>query len=162
MSEQIKKQNRVTLRRFGIGLTLLGLFLFVFGAEPGFFGLDRSEAVGFVQISVFTFGLFLLCLGGSFSLSSLWSDNWQSISADIGLRLAWTGFVIAMAAGMADIFGLGTRPIATSTTFFGYWQARGVLIGQIVIGVGFLMMIPYRRPKPPADNKETGIKREKD
>lgn len=126
MSEQIRKQNRVTLRRFGIGLTLLGLLVFAFGAEPSFFGLDRSDAVGFIQVGVFTFGLFLLCLGGSFSLVSLWPDNWKSISADIGLRLAWTGFVIAMAAGMADIFGLGTRSIATSTTFFGYWQARGV------------------------------------
>ena len=151
MSEQIKKHNRITLRRFGIALTLLGLLLFVFGAEPSLFGLDRSDAVGFVQVGVFTLGLFFLCLGGSFSLISLWPDNWKSISADIGLRVAWTGFVIAMAAGMADIFGLGTRPIATSTTFFGYWQARGVLIGQILMGVGFIMMIPFRKPKPPTE-----------
>ena len=83
MSEQIKKQNRVTLRRFGIVLTLLGLFMFVFGAEPGFFGLDQSDAVGFVQIGVFTFGLFLLCLGGSFSLYSLWPENWKSAIVSI-------------------------------------------------------------------------------
>jgi hypothetical protein len=32
--------------------------------------------------------------------------------------------------------------------FFGPWQARGVEIGEIVIIIGFLMMIPYRRRKP--------------
>ncbi len=140
-------QNHVTQRRFGIGIALFGFLLFVLGADPGFFGLDRSEAIGFVQVGLFTFGLLLICLGGTMSLNSLWPENWKSILEEIGLRLVWTGFVIAMAAGMADIFGLGTRPLTTSTTFFGFWQARGVLIGQVVIVIGFLMMIPYRKPK---------------
>jgi hypothetical protein len=154
MSEGNKSyyQNRVTPRRFGIGVTLFGFLLFLLGADPGLFGLDRSEVIGFVQVGMFTFGLLLICLGGTLSLNSLWPENWKSISAEIGLRLAWTGFVIAMAAGMADIFGLGTRPLATSTTFFGFWQARGVLIGQVVIVIGFLMMIPYRKPRLPLED----------
>jgi hypothetical protein len=150
--EKAYYQNRVTQRRFGIGVTLVGFFLFVLGADPGLFGLDRSEAIGFVQVGLFTFGLLLICLGGTLSLNSLWPENWKSILADIGLRLVWTGFVIAMASGMADIFGLGTRPLATSTTFFGFWQARGVLIGQVVTIVGFLMMIPYRKPSVPLED----------
>jgi len=145
-------QNRVIPRRFGVGVTLFGFLLFVLGADPGLFGLDRSEAIGFVQVGLFTFGLLLICVGGTMSLNSLWPENWKSILADIGVRLVWTGFVVAMAAGMADIFGLGTRPLATSTTFFGFWQARGVLIGQIVIIFGFLMMIPYRKPTPPFED----------
>lgn len=145
-------QNRVTQRRFGIGVALLGFLLFVLGADPGLFGLDRSEAIGFVQVGLFTFGLLLICTGGTMSLNSLWPEHWKSILADIGLRLVWTGFVIAMAAGMADIFGLGTRPLATSTTFFGFWQALGVLIGQAVIVIGFLMMIPYRKPRLPFED----------
>lgn len=145
-------QNRVTHRRFGIGVALFGFLLFLLGADPGLFGLDRSEAIGFVQVGLFTFGLLLICLGGTLSFNSLWPENWKSIPADIGLRLVWTGFVIAMAAGMADIFGLGTRPLATSTTFFGFWQERGVLIGQAVIVIGFLMMIPYRKPSLPLEN----------
>jgi len=156
MTEQNKTRprNRVNIRRVGVISTLIGFFLFLLGADPGFMGLDRSEAIGFVQVSVFTFGLLLICLGGTFSLGSLWPDNWKSIAADIGLRLAWTGFVIAMASGMADVFGLGTRPITTTTTFFGYWQARGVLAGEIVMATGFLMMIPFRKPQPPPDDGE--------
>jgi hypothetical protein len=154
--EKNHNQNRVTQRRFGIGVTLFGFLLFLLGADPGLFGLDRSEAIGFVQVGLFTFGLLLICLGGTLSLNSLWPDNGKTISADIGLRLVWTGFVIAMAAGMADIFGLGTRPLTTSTTFFGFWQARGVLIGQIVIGVGFFMMIPYRKPRLPLEDEGEG------
>jgi len=157
--EKSNNQNRVTQRRFGIGVALFGFLLFVLGADPGLFGLDRSEAIGFVQVGLFTFGLLLICIGGTMSLNSLWPENWKSILADIGLRLVWTGFVIAMASGMADIFGLGTRPLTTSTTFFGFWQARGVLIGQVVIFVGFLMMIPYRKPRLTLEDRgeeETG------
>jgi len=141
-------QNHVNLRRFGIVCTLVGLILFLFGADPGLFGLDRSEAIGFVQVGLFTFGLMLICFGGTMSLNSLWPENWKSIAADIGLRITWTGFIIAMASAMADIFGLGTRPIISSTPFFGFWQARGVLFGEIVIVLGLLMMIPYRKPPP--------------
>lgn len=144
-------QNQFNLRRFGIICTLLGLFFFLFGADPGLFGLDRSEAIGFVQIGFFTFGLLLICFGGTMSLNSLWPEHWKSIAADIGLRIIWTGFIIAMASGMADIFGLGTRPIFSATPYFGFWQARGVLLGEIVIIIGLLMMIPYRKPQPPPD-----------
>jgi hypothetical protein len=43
---------------------------------------------------------------------------------------------------MADVFGLGTRPLP-SVPFFGYWQGTGVLIGEIVIVIGFVMMAPF-------------------
>jgi hypothetical protein len=48
--------------------------------------------------------------------------------------------------------------LAYTTTFFGYWQARGVVIGQIVIGIGLLMMIPYQRsfPPPPEPEEDNG------
>jgi hypothetical protein len=153
-NNKTNRQNRVNARRFGIGSVLIGLFLFILGAEPGIFGLDRSEAIGFVQVGLFTFGLLLICFGGTISLNSLWPEHWKSIAADIGLRLTWTGFIISMASGMADIFGLGTRPIFSDTPFFGFWQARGVLIGEIVIILGLLMMIPYRKPQPPPEEGE--------
>jgi hypothetical protein len=147
-------QNRMNARRFGIVSVLVGLVFFLLGAEPGLFGLDRSEAIGFVQVGMFTFGLLLICFGGTVSLNSLWPEHWKSIAADIGLRLAWTGFVIAMASSMADIFGLGTRPIFSDTPFFGFWQARGVLFGEIVIILGLLMMIPYHKPQRPPQDEE--------
>lgn len=149
----LQVQTRTLRRRVGIFLTLAGLFIFVLGAEPSIFGLDKSRVIGFVQVTVFTFGLFVICLGGTIALDSLWPDGTRSIAADIGLRVAWTGYVIAFATGMADIFGLGTRPLIDTETFFGFWQARGVLIGQVIILAGFLMMIPFNPPLPPEDPK---------
>lgn len=156
MNENGKTFNRVNLRRLGAALTITGLVFFILGSRPDLFGLDRSEVVGFVQVGVFTFGLFLIVLGGTFSLESLWPANCKTIAADIGLRLAWTGFVIALASGMADVFGLGTRPVTSGAPFFGFWQERGVLIGEIVMIVGFLMMIPYKKPQPPSESIDGG------
>lgn len=146
--------NRVAPRRFGVGITIFGLVIFMIGAVPHWFGLDNSTAVGPVQIGVFSTGLILLTYGGTLTLGSLWPPYWRSIAADIGSRLAWTGLVMALAASLADVFGLGTRPLAYTTTFFGYWQARGVVIGQIVIGIGLALMIPFRSKFPPPPETE--------
>jgi len=141
--------NNTVSRRFGVITTALGLLLFVLGAVPQLFGLDNSIAIGFVQIGVFTLGLLLICIGGSFALNSLWPRHWRSIPADIGLRVAWSGWVMSAVAAMADIIGLGTRPLATSYIFYGFWQARGVMLGEILIFIGFFMMIPFQKEFPP-------------
>lgn len=130
--------------RVGLTLTLGGLLVFLIGARPGLFGMDRSPIIGFVQIAVFLIGLAVISIGGYISLSSLWSGLPTSIAADIGLRLVATGYVIAVFAGMADIFGFGSQPLP-KLPYFGPWQARGVEVGQFLIALGFLMMIPYRR-----------------
>jgi hypothetical protein len=136
--------------RFSLVTVAFGLFVLTVGAKPGWFGWDRSPVVGFIQISVFLIGLALICLGGHVGLAALWGREQRSILADIGMRLVGTGFVLAVFTGMADIFGLGTQP-PPMVPFFGPWQAGGVLVGQIVIAIGFLMMIPwhvyFRRPR---------------
>lgn len=149
------KINQVAPRRFGVAVTVAGLIVFLIGSVPQWFGLDNSSAVGPVQVGVFSVGLVMITYGGTTTLGSLWPPHWRSIPADIGSRLAWTGMVFALASGLADVFGLGTRPLATTTTFFGYWQARGVLIGQIVIGIGLLLMVPFQRKFPPPPEPET-------
>jgi hypothetical protein len=128
--------------RFSLITVIFGLFVFVVGSKPNWFGLDRSPVVGFIQIAVFLIGLALICIGGYVGLVALWGREQRSILADIGLRLVSTGYVIAVFTGMADIFGLGSQPLP-NIPYFGPWQAGGVLIGQIVIAVGFLLMIPY-------------------
>ena len=138
---QPAETSRTLRRRLGITLVILGAASFYLGAAPEWFNLDRSPVVGFVQIGVFLFGLGLIALGGYFSIDSLWNGRQKSIAAEIGERLLGTGYVIAMASGMADVFGLGTRPLP-ATPFFGFWQARGVFIGQIIMGVGLIMMLP--------------------
>ncbi len=130
--------------RVGLGLTLAGFLVFLIGARPVMFGVDRSPIIGFVQIAVFLVGLAIICIGGYVSLTSLWGDRPTSIAADIGLRLVATGYVVAVFAGMADIFGFGSQTFP-KLPFFGPWQARGVEVGQFLIGVGFLMLLPFNR-----------------
>ena len=64
--------------------------------------------------------------------------------------------MLAAVAALADVVGLGTRPLSTSHIFFGFWQARGVLIGEILIFIGFALMIPYQKefPAHPSEAEE--------
>lgn len=132
--------------RLGLSLVILGLLIFVLGADPALFGLDRSPVTGFVQISVFLIGLAFICLGGYITLTNLWNGSQRSIGADIGLRLVATGYVISVACGMADIFGFGSHPFP-KIPYFGPLQATGVMIGEAVIALGFILLIPRPRKK---------------
>jgi len=128
--------------RVGLSLTLIGLVVFLIGARPSLFGVDRSPVIGFVQIAVFLIGLAIICIGGFTSLMALWKNRQPSIAADFGLRMVATGYVIAVFAGMADVFGVGSHSLP-GIPYFGAWQARGVELGQAIIGIGFLLLIPY-------------------
>jgi hypothetical protein len=146
--------------RIGLALTLGGFLIFLVGARPDGFGLDRSPVIGFVQVAVFIVGLAFICVGGYVSLMALWKDQHISIAADIGQRLVATGYVIAVFAGMADIFGLGSH-IFPSLPYFGIWQQRGVEFGQALMAFGFLMMIPFgptQRREPSDTDKTSGKK----
>jgi len=77
-------------------------------------------------------------------MMALWNGNQTRISADIGMRLVARGFVIVVFAGMADVFGMGSHPLP-DVPYFGAWQARGVEIGEGIIAIGFLMMVPFRK-----------------
>ena len=134
-------------RRVRIGLisTLIGFGLFLIGCKPDLFLLDRSDVIGFVQIAVFLVGLAFICLGGYISLMGLWRNRRLSLAADFGTRFVATGYVIAVFAGMADVFGFGSHPLP-GVPFFGELQVLGVLIGQAIISIGLLLLIPYGNP----------------
>jgi hypothetical protein len=139
-----RMDDAVTPRiRVSIAITLIGLFIFSVGAKPDLYGWDRSPVVGFVQIIVFLIGLAIMCLGGYIGLLTLWWGHERTITSDIGSRLVGTGYVISVFAGMADVFGMGSHTFPL-TPYFGPWQATGVLIGQGIIALGFMMMIPFR------------------
>lgn len=140
-----RPDDSVTPRiRVSLILVWIGLLVFAIGTKPNFFGLDRSPVIGFVQIVVFLLGLALICLGGYLGLHTLWWNRERTITSDIGSRLVATGFVFCTFAGLADIFGMGSHPFP-QVPYFGEWQATGVLIGQGIIALGFLMMIPFQR-----------------
>jgi hypothetical protein len=138
-----KNRNGFSKKRVGLMLTGAGFLIFTLGAAPEFYGVDRSPVVGFVQITVFLLGLGIICIGGYLSLSSLWKGHERTLAADIGLRLVATGYVVSIVSGMADVFGMGTQPWPQIPSF-GFWQSTGVIIGQIIIALGFLLMIPPR------------------
>jgi hypothetical protein len=133
--------------RLKLAVTVIGWLIFVLGVNPGFFGMDRSPVVGFVQIAFFLIGLAIICLGGFFTVNTLWAGQEKTIVADIGYRIVATGYVIAAASGMADVFGFGSQPFP-STPYFGQWQALGVITGEVFIVIGFAMTIPRPGKKP--------------
>ena len=130
--------------RIGLMLTMGGYLLFLLGARPSLFGLDRSRVIGFVQISVFLLGLGIITLGSYLTLNAFWSESKKTIAAEIGSRLISTGYVIAVFTAMADIFGLGSHRLPN--VFFGPLQGRGMSIGMATIALGFLLLIRYKRP----------------
>ncbi len=145
------KPRKIKLRiNIGIGLTIAGFLVFILGADPGIVNLDRSPVVGFVQSATFSAGLAMLCLGGFIGLKSCQrAGHSQSLAQDIGLRLVATGYLIALVSGMADVFGFGTQAYP-ALPFFGPWQAAGVIVGEIIIAVGFLLYLPFPSSQPKA------------
>jgi hypothetical protein len=129
----------------GLVIVLIGLAIFMIGVKPEWFGLSRSSGVGFIKISVFLSGLAVICVGGLIGLLALWKGMQRTITSDIGVRLVSTGYVISAFSGMADVFGFGSQP-PPRTPFFGPLQSTGVVIGQVIIAIGFLMIIPYHSP----------------
>jgi hypothetical protein len=142
-----RKTNGRLRIRIGLGITILGFVVYLLGAEPGVFTLDRSPVVGFVQIATFLVGLGIICLGGYITLAALWNGGRKTIASDIGLRLVSTGYVIAVAGGMADIFGFGSNNYPV-IPIFGIYQQMGVILGEVVIAIGLLLLIPYKKPQP--------------
>jgi disulfide bond formation protein DsbB len=130
--------------RFSLLFAFGGFVIFLIGAKPGLFGLDRSPVVGFIQIAVMLIGLAIICIGGYVAIHSLWRKEPPSIAADIGLRFVSTGYVVTVFSGMADVFGIGSHPLP-GVPVFGVWQARGMEIGLAIIAIGFVMMFPFKK-----------------
>jgi hypothetical protein len=139
--------NKFPRRRIELGLIIAvgGFLILMVGLRPDLFQLDRSPVLGFIQIAVMLAGLAVICVGGYICLSGLWKGRSPSIAAELGLRIISTGYIIAVFAGLADIFGLGSHPYPEFIPYFGEWQARGVQIAEGFIAIGMLLMLPYSR-----------------
>lgn len=140
-ARMVPERDRV---RLGLIVTFLGLFVFILGAKPSWLGLDYTPVIGFAQICIFMMGLAIICLGGYIGLTGIWAGEEKSIAADIGLRLVATGYVIAIYSGLADVFGMSIKDNPLGP-FFGPWQQTGIQIGMVVIAIGMMMVIPWRR-----------------
>jgi len=145
--------------RLGFILTFAGLALFLLGARPSVYGLDRSPVIGFVQIAVFLLGIAIVCIGAVIVMQAIWQGRPTSLLFQIGMRFVQTGFVITLVTGLADVLGLGSHPLPKP--FFGPLQSTGVQIGEFVIGVGILMMFPFDRILPVRIKREKSLPAEK-
>ncbi len=136
-----RKDNRLFRVQIGLFFVIAGLLFYVLGVKPDWFGADRSPIVGFIQISVFLVGLAVICFGGYLALNALWNGIERTIAADFGFRLVSTGYVISVASGMADVIGFGNQP-SPAIPYFGPWQSTGVMLGELIIIIGFILFIP--------------------
>jgi uncharacterized membrane protein len=127
-------------------LTLLGLLVFLIGLNPDLVGMNRSPAVGFVQVGVWLVGLGVALIGGYAALRVVRNGRPTTLLSDVGLRLAATGYVIAGAASLADFIGIGSHTIRALV--FGKIQVAGLVVGVLLILVGLTLYYPRARREP--------------
>ena len=125
-------------------VTLLGLLLFLIGLNPDLVGMNRSPAVGFVQVGVWLMGLGISLLGAYGALRVVRNGRLTTLLNDVGLRLAATGYVIASAASLADFIGIGSHTIRSLV--FGKIQVAGLVVGVLLILIGLILYYP-RTPR---------------
>ena len=131
-------------------LALIGILIFLIGINPDLIGMNRSPAVGFVQVWTWLFGLALALLGAYLALRAVRNGRPKTLLNDVGLRLAATGYVIAAAASLADFIGIGSHAIPFLK--FGRIQVAGVVVGIVLGVVGMALYSPWkmRRLRKPA------------
>lgn len=124
-------------------IVLLGLFMFLLGIHPALFGLDRSPVVGFVQMGVWLTGLAVVLLGAYAAARIVRNSRKHSLRSEIGIRLVASGYVIALAASLADFLGIGSHPLPT--VYFGPIQVAGLVTGVVMSLTGLILYLPRGR-----------------
>jgi len=121
-------------------VTLVGLFVFMIGVEPDLLALDRSPVVGFVQIGVWLVGLAVLLIGAYASVRVIRNGRYNSLRADVGVRLIATGYVTAAVASLADFLSIGSQHMPN--VYFGPVQTLGLVLGVVTSLAGVLLYWP--------------------
>lgn len=148
--------RQVRWARRWMTLALLGLIVFAIGLQPDLIGMNRSPAVGFVQVGVWLTGLAVVLLGAYLTVRVVRNGRATSLRADVGLRLLATGYVVAATASMSDFIGIGAHPMPAP--YFGPVQILGLIVGVLTCLLGLLLYFPRRplpRPAPPAPAPKT-------
>jgi hypothetical protein len=128
-------------------LALAGLLIFLVGLDPDLIGMNRSPAVGFVQVGVWLTGLAILFVAAALAIKVIRNSHPTTLLNDVGLRLTATGYVVAAAASLADFIGIGSHAIPTLV--FGKIQVAGLAVGILLGVIGLVLYWPWpRRAKP--------------
>jgi hypothetical protein len=131
-------------------LALFGVLIFLIGINPDLVGMNRSPAVGFVQVGVWLTGLAIFLLGAYLALRVVRNGRRTMLLSEVGLRLAATGYVIAAAASLADFIGIGSHTMRALV--FGKIQTSGLVVGILLIVLGLVLYYP-RTPREAAQPK---------
>ncbi|MGA2820309.1 MAG: hypothetical protein ABSF61_06610 [Anaerolineales bacterium] len=123
----------------------IGLFLFLFGMQPGLLGLPHRPGFGYFKILVFLTGLAVIALA-SYAVATLMrrEDHAASLFQDVGARLMATGYFLAAFSSIVDLIGLGSERFPMPM-HFGYLQSSGLLLGVLIILVGLLAYYPRQK-----------------
>lgn len=146
-----------TKKRWMIIWTLVaaaGSIIFLIGINPGFFNLDRSRTVGFVQIGMWSFGLGVCLIGLYALICGLRNGRERTLRSDIGSRLIATGYVLAVAASYADFIGIGTHEL--EELLFGPLQVIGLAFAGFICLIGLVLFLPARRTEE--DTPDNNVK----
>lgn len=144
------KPAQVRWARRWMTIVLIGLLVFLIGIQPDLIGMNRSQAVGFVQIGVWLVGLAILLTAAYSTVRVIRNGKSNSLRADIGVRLIATGFVIAGVASLADFISVGAHRMPL--VIFGPVQVMGLILGVFICIVGLVLYWPRRaKGKSPSE-----------
>jgi hypothetical protein len=129
-----------------LALFIIGTVLCVLSLAAEIFGLDLTPGFGMVQMVELLVGLACLTGAGFLHIFTLRAPNApRSLQADIGIRLALTGLVFAVVAGLSDLLGIGTHvQPAFERPFVGPLQMGGLVLAVISITAGMWLYYTSR------------------
>lgn len=130
-----------TLTLFIVGTLLCALAL---AAE--LLNLDFTPGFGVVQMFQLLVGLSMLTISGFWHIRSLRPVNPPpSLQADIAVRIALTGLLFALAAGMSDLLRIGTHVAPRfDRPYVGPLQLAGIVVGIVAIVLGMWLYYTSR------------------
>ena len=153
------KPAQVRWARRWMTIVLIGLLIFLIGIQPDLIGMNRSQAVGFVQIGVWLVGLGILLSAAYSTVRVIRNAKPNSLRADIGVRLIATGFVVTGVASLADFISVGAHRMPL--VIFGPVQVTGLILGVFLCIVGLVLYWPRRaKDQSPSEGDVDQLDRE--
>lgn len=128
------------LARAGVTIVVFGGLVHLLGLFPQLINLDLNSGIGILQLFVVLVGIGIWTVGGYlYAYATRHRERALRLRQDIGLRLGMTGYVFCLAAGMADVLGIGSHSPDVVRPFLGNWQRLGLTIGMATIVFGILL-----------------------
>lgn len=143
----------VRVAQVGIALGALGGVLTFMCLFPGVTGINPAAGIGTVQIFGILIGFSLLIFGALIYVKyTFYPTQPSTLGQQIGIRLALTGLVFAAMSGLADALGFGSHlRVENSDTYFGTWQAAGVVGSFMLSSIGVLIYALLGEPEEDSD-----------